>query len=961
MGESGREGLGRLDFNSTQKEHLWPASIVTLALVILILGILSSEAPGGADSWGHIAKAEYLSDQMASEGWGAFFTSAWLPKWYLGDPFRTYYPPLSLLTLTPLIYLLGNAVAAYKIFMIGLCVLFAVLCYIFFNRQWGKWSAALGTVLALFAPYQLRTMFFEGNLPRALSMLSLPLIALATEEVLTTKGSRSKWIGVLVVGWAWALLSHSQQAYLYAIGFGIYLIIRLFLDVRIPLTPGLLWLVGLGIGVLVVAPWLVPAYSGAELSGVPYLPPEKVDLFSAPLSGIFPGFNAWDGRVLFGTGTIFLAILAMVARPEPRRNAWLVAGFLAVWLGLGPKGVLFSLLPLNQQLLPERFLNFSAFAFAAAGAGLLPMRSQTKWIRASVILALVVLDFIPSIPLLSGRAFPTDQSDMRALLPEAAPAGARVSLMTYPEPNAQEVYFAGQAGNLINGWALENTPHNQVLRRVLDVPSWSEPYLEHLFGVWNVNYAVVRAARETAENVRGTLEEAGFSTDGRTAHGYQIWEFQGVSSPVQVLPPSRMLALGDRLQPMFMAFPFAEEAEPTRFSDLPGDSLKDYEALALYRFEASDFELANSSRRLEKYLEDGGTLVVDLSGMEETFGRALDFLEVDVLRLSVLSDTRLDWHVDLGDLPEAMNLSEVAPGGWSGATYSGLDEVIASVEVNGKWYPFIGYRDIGDGRAWFVGFNLFYYAQLAGESGMVTALSDYFLAGEGVSTDLRFEPVPIEDWQEDSHGLRFKYDSDQPISEALISYTYSPRWRVSIDGEQVPFSTYERMLKVSLPEGNHDVRVDYDLFATNWPLYGLGLGGLGLLLFGGVYAGEWVIRKAGVFSKEMDENPDQVEHAPCPNCGFLLAEVNSPTSATYPFKAISCPICGMRVDDSGITEGETLTVESRKERLAIWLKSYKYDLETMDQGGGIGFQDYFLEGEIEEYLDQHYGEPEADH
>jgi hypothetical protein len=961
VGERGRKGVGRLKLLENIRQHLWPASIVTLALIILLAGVYLGDHPGGADSWGHLAKAEYLSEQVRAEGLGSYFTSAWLPTWYLGDPFRTYYPPLALLTLTPIILITGDAFSAYSLYVSLILVLLAVFTYLFFNRQWGKWPAVLGTVIVVSTPYQLRTIFFEGNTPRALSLLALPIIALATEELLSSKHKRAPWIGVLALSWLWALLAHPQQAYLYAIGFVVYLIVRLFLDVRIPLTQGGFWVIGLALGLLLAAPWLVPAYSGGELSEVPFLPAEKVDLFSAPLTGLFPGFNAWDGRVLFGTGAIFLAILAVVARPEPRRNAWLVSGLLAVWLSLGPSGVVFSLLPLNLQLLPERFINFSAFAFASAAAGLLPMVNKTRLLRAIIIVGFVGLDFIPSLSLLSGRSYPVEQAGMQALIPTVVPDGSRLALMTYPEPISQEVYFAGKRVNLINGWALENTTHNQVLRRVLDVPTWSEAYLEHLFSAWSVNYAVVRGAKEPVENVRHALASAGFSTDGRTSYGYQVWENPSASSPVQLIPPSRMLALGDQLQPMFMAFPFAEEAEPPRLSDLPQGSLEKYAALALYRFEESDSELSESALRIQAYVEQGGTVIVDLSGMEETFGRSLDFLDVDVLRLSVLGNARLDWEVDLGDLPDALDLSEVSPDGWSGATYSGLDGVIASVEVNGKWYPFVGYRDFGAGRAWFVGFNLFYYAQLSGEQEMVSALSDHFLKESPVSRALRFEPVPIKNWEVNSHGLSFVANPVEPVDEALISYTYSPRWRISIDGEEIPFSSFEKMLKIKLPAGEHEVRVAYNLFETQWPRYGLAGGVIGLILLGAVFGAETVYRRTGRGSESVDEDPKPIEHAPCPNCQFLLAEVNIPTRATYPFKAVSCPICGLRIDDEGIVEGKKLSEEERKVYLARWLDRYQYDIDKLEEKGGLGYQDYFFEGEIEDYFEKHYGDHEDEH
>ncbi len=945
VGRFSRQGLDRIVNSTITKKHFWPALLVTLALFILLILMFTGEGPGGADSWGHLAKAEYVAEQINNHGWKAFFEVAWLPKWYMGDPFRTYYPPLTTLLLTPLIVLTGSPVNAYLIFVALILILYCLFCYIFLYQQWGRWPAVLGTILAIWAPYQLRTIFFEGNIPRALSILGLPIIALATENLLTKPKRRVTWIALLAFSWLWVLLAHPQQAYLFAIGFIIFLIVRLFFDVIIPLGPAVMWLVSLGIGVMLAGAWILPAYSGQELSGVPFLPIEKVEIFSAPISGVFPAFDAWNGQILFGTGVIFLAILSVIARPDPRRNAWLVAGLLCIWLSLGPRGVFFSLLPLNEQLLPERFLNFSAFALAIAASGLFPMRNKNRLVRLVIVAGFIILDAYPSPVLVRGRPFASDQADLQDLVSISSSEDGRLALMTYPEPNALEVYHAGQEVDIINGWALENTPHNHVLRRVLSVPTWSAEYLERLFSMWNVRSVVVRGSRSQADPVRSALEEARFRAVEDVRHGYQIWIDPTPAAPVQIIPQKRMLALGDRLQPMFMAFPFAEESEVQKLSSLPPGSLHRYEFVALYRFEQSDFELPGSVNRIRSYLEAGGEVILDLSGMEETFGRALDFLDVDVLRLSTKTDPRVDWSEELEDLPEVLDLDAVAPQGWSGATYAGLDEVLARIEVNDKWYPFVGYLNVGEGRAWFVGFNIFYYAQLDGANVIVEALRNYVLQDLEISKDLRFQAVQTDDWEITSDGLSFTYSSETDLDEVLISYTYSPRWRVYIDGGEVPHTSYEHLIQVALPAGEHAVVVQYELFGTKWPGIGLGISvaALGMLVVIG-FAERFLIR-SGKLGQLEEDDVSQKEFSLCPNCTFNFAEVRSATYVTYPFKALWCPICDFRVDDDGYQGGADLSDEEKMTALDEWLKTYGYKLKSIEQTGSLTYEDYFTQQE----------------
>jgi hypothetical protein len=69
----------------------------------------------------------------------------------------------------------------------------------------------------------------------------------------------------------------------------------------------------------------------------------------------------------------------------------------------------------------------------------------------------------------------------------------------------------------------------------------------------------------------------------------------------------------------------------------------------------------------------------------------------------------------------------------------------------------------------------------------------------------------------------------------------------------------------------------------------------------------------------------------------------------------------LRIDDEGIVEGKKLSEEERKVYLARWLDRYQYDIDKLEEKGGLGYQDYFFEGEIEDYFEKHYGDHEDEH
>jgi len=899
-------------------------------------------APAGADTWGHLFRAEYLAEAMVNEGPAAYGQTAWMPAWYVGDPFLTYYPPLTALTLTPFVYLAGHSVVGLKLFLSVLLGAFGLGTYSAVYAIWGRWPAGVGAVLALLSPYQMRTTFFEGNLPRTLSLLSLPVLLLATEKVLTTSRPRMPWLVALTGAWTWAILAHPQQAYLYGIGLGFYLVVRLFLDPDLPLVRAIPWLGGGGFGLLLSAPWALPAYGRGELGNVPNLPIEKVSLFAAPATSLVPSLNLTDGTVAVGFGVLVLALLAAASRPDPRRTALVVAGLVCFVLALGPPGVVFSLLPLSDQLLPERFLNLAAFVFAIAAAGIVPARGRYRWGRLIVVCLLVLLDVLPALGLIRHSRFGGQERALQAAVRKAEfPEELRWALFSQPEPRATEVYLLGQETDLINGWALENTPHHEPLRRYLQAAEWSPDYLASLLGRWAVGGAVIQNGYDSS------------LTDGLVAHeweladrtdGYELWQSQEPPSIVQALPSNRMLVLGDRVTPLLMAFPFGQESEAKQLRSVDPTDLAGFPVLALYRFAPAQSDLGREQAMLTEYLEAGGTLIVDLSGMEQSAGRSADFLGVSVLSLSFSQNMDLRWQGVEG-MPPMLALPEAAAG-WTGATYRGLDRVLAEVALDESWYPVLGYKQVGEGRAWFVGLNLLYFAQLTGSQELASAVQELTLSGVEVDRSLQYQGLPVSGWQAGGRGLSFQVDVPEPGGRVLVSYTYSPRFRALVDGQPAALESFEHLISLELPAGSHQVDIAYEPFGTGWPVAGWLVGGLGLVGL----AAALIVEQRRYLPPQPTPAQDPLvsdrTHAPCANCGFLLSEVGPPSPVTYPFQVVHCPICGLSMNDEGFSPGEELEADTRSARLAVWLRQHDYDPETVHERWGFSAEAFFSgEGE----------------
>jgi len=924
------------------RDQVLPVLLVAFFILLALVGVWTAGSPRGADTWGHLFRAEYLAGIMGTEGAGAYFRAAWMPNWYMGDPFLTYYPPLTTLVLAPLVYLTQNGDIALRILISLFLVGFSGLTFAYLDRAWNRWAAFLGTVLAVGAPYQMRTVFFEGNLPRMLCLLALPAIALLTDRLLVPNSRRAPITILLGLCWTWAILSHPQQAVIFAIGIGFYLILRLILDPEVPLYQLAPWVGSVVLGALFAAPWLLPAYSRAELANVPFLPAEKIPLFSSTLEGFLPYLDLTHGQILFGFGSLLIGLLAIAARPDPHRSAWYLTGLLAIMFSLGPDGVFFNLIPLNNQLLPERFVNFSAFAIPVAAAGLLPMGRNLRWIRSLLLVILVAVELVPAARIIPGGGYPQEQAVLEAV---SAPDGGRVALLTYPEPTSLEVYFAGKASPLINGWALENTPHHVALRRVLSAPEWGPEYLEALFARWDVRMAVIAGGVE-ADPAREAVSGMGFDRAGVIGR-YELWRRIAPSARVQELPAQNMLLVGDGLAPFLTAFPFAEEASPDMFIREQSGALTEYPILGFYRFAGDSVDVKQTEDILRNYLNGGGTIVVDLSGMEDIFGRTLDFFGVHAFRLAFDDRMTLRWSDPSANLPAQLHFSGLLEEGWSGASYEGLDTIVAVMDRDGASYPVLGYKDVGQGRVWFIGGNLLYYTQLTGQSALRQYIRAIILQDIPVSTTLEWPSVPLQAYSESADGLAFDYASAGPVS-ALISYTYHPRWRATIDGVKVGLGVRDNLIRIALPAGSHHVEIRYDAWGSLLPWLGgmaAALGIFGSIIFWGL---DRHLRKTESPPRdflEVFQKPESPEgggtFTPCAHCGFRLAVSRPPTPITYPFQVSQCPICEARMDDEGFRPGKDLTREEQARALHRWLRANQYDPRTIHTQWGFSVDEFF--------------------
>ena len=101
-------------------------------------------------------------------------------------------------------------------------------------------------------------------------------------------------------------------------------------------------------------------------------------------------------------------------------KALMLTSILCVLLAFGPVGVLFEFVPLNQTLLPERFINVSAVLIPLMIATTAHLQRKRGWLGLSLIdfTLVLLLEFVPAWRVVHMRDAPLDETAIASALAE---------------------------------------------------------------------------------------------------------------------------------------------------------------------------------------------------------------------------------------------------------------------------------------------------------------------------------------------------------------------------------------------------------------------------------------------------------------------------------------------------------------------------------------------------------------
>ncbi len=253
----------------------------------------------------------------------------------------------------------------------------------------------------------------------------------------------------------------------------------------------------------------------------------------------------------------------------------------------------------------------------------------------------------------------------------------------------------------------------------------------------------------------------------------------------------------------------------TLLDDYPYEELKKYRSIILYGFDSLDPKKTDLA--LTKYVGNGGKLLVATDGSLSTLMPRDRFLGLNVREREFAALSRDSEEV----FPESASTILGSDENWLGNYFRG--PLVPRITVDDK-YPIIGRKRIGKGETVFIGYNMLYHAVYEDDPSEYEFLRH--VAGNMIGTAKVVE-TEYEVIKEEQNSRSYMISTDR-TSWKLLSMSWSPYWKASVDGKDVETKSYGGLMAVHLDAGSSQVDLTYK--QTNTHMFAIMLSLITLML-----------------------------------------------------------------------------------------------------------------------------------
>ncbi len=458
------------------------AVIIALLSCVLITPILyrtistNGVYPTGSDTMYHIFRGDLLYRAIVNRGGYPLFSK----YWYNGiEPLR-YCPPLS-----PILYAICQIVAGgkvFKAFIYYVCVIFVAGVFSWLYVGIKRKRPILGVVLGIlwfFLPNNIYAIFGEGNLPRSLSMVFLPIALYSVYSYLDT--GEAKDLFRLIINYILIVLCHFGYSVMIAIAILGYLIVqRLYVKNRRRMLKAM---TAIFIAFLITGLFIIPSfYGGTSTDNAESLKAH----FQSILITLDPFYRITHDPVTiyFGLSLFIIAVFGTLVSNKKASPGFLNA-IIIVLLTTTTAYSIIKIMPGSNMM---QMLSFLSIALCLVFLSLIYWAKLRKWILL-IFIVLIAADCFPSLSWIYGeQSGITPEKRLQQLSEETYIAKAqelctqRIALFDLSSLGAQGAYLISNYGDpkmsvFGAGWEAANTSENITrLNRAMN-----DEYFDYMF------------------------------------------------------------------------------------------------------------------------------------------------------------------------------------------------------------------------------------------------------------------------------------------------------------------------------------------------------------------------------------------------------------------------------------------------------------------------------------------------
>lgn len=713
---------------------VYVALIVSVSVMVVKIVSQNGTYPAGSDTMYHIYRGDYVYNSIKDGNWHPLYDY----MWYNGVELMRYWAPLAAYFMAFCEMLAdGNMLIGYLIF-VGIISVLGALSWLYIGIRMKR--PVLGAFIGFiwfFMPNNLCALFVEGNLARSLSMIFLPLFIYEVSEYL--KDRKVIRIPFVMISFILIALCHLGYAGMVALAVLVYCIVHMIEGYSKRAAADIV--ISILLSFMLIGVWLVASLNGGitSLDNSENMANffQKIVYTLNPVDRITTDY----AHFYFGLAAAILAVGGMFFGYKKSRAGFVTAIITLICTATAMYPVL-KILPGSQYLWMLRFISIALCMI---------LYSFLKWdtLKKPLIVffcVLLVLDIVPSIPLITGGldtisitkngvSINTDndsvwdrldmQQDNTLISKAQSITKQRIALLDDSSLGSMGAFLVSDWNNAIPaaygaGREAANTSTNIVrINRALADSNYYYVF-DRCRELGNDTVLVRLSSLEkygvSVKDMDMAAGASGYSVAGENA-AYRLYHMDTYDN-WGTISKYEVIGIGSGTPLISQSFPAVEETDSDNLNDYSYEQLSQYKQVILDGFTYDDKTAAEEL--VLRLSEAGVKVVIYADGIpQEKKTQSQEFLGVTCSDI-VFKNGYPDMDTKLGVL-----YPDLFPKGyatWQTVYVTGLDNTWGSVMDNGLKLDFYG--TVKNDNIIVCGLNLAYYYGVSADKSVGRLLSD---------------------------------------------------------------------------------------------------------------------------------------------------------------------------------------------------------------------------------------------